>query len=100
MHIWALREEDDFTVKRRRSSRYPETKLCTLAYADDIAIISDTPDGAEHTLHRLVSSASCVGLEISKPKTEVIHIGDSDAPGPTTFPCGECSASALPHHHM
>ncbi|KAL8606933.1 hypothetical protein ACOMHN_048729 [Nucella lapillus] len=26
---------------------------------------------------------------MSKPKTEVIHIGDSDPPGPTTFPCGE-----------
>ncbi|KAL8624856.1 hypothetical protein ACOMHN_002549 [Nucella lapillus] len=84
-----LREEDGFTVKRRRSSCHPVTKLCTLAYADDIAIISDTPDGTERTLHRLVSSASRVGLEISKPKTEVIHIGDSDSPGPTTFPCGE-----------
>ncbi|KAL8611562.1 hypothetical protein ACOMHN_067246 [Nucella lapillus] len=42
-----LREEDGFTVKRRRSSRHPETKLCALAYADDIAIISDTPDGAD-----------------------------------------------------
>ncbi|KAL8584102.1 hypothetical protein ACOMHN_011717 [Nucella lapillus] len=40
-----LREEDGFTVKRRRSSRHPETKkLCALAYADDIAIISGTPD--------------------------------------------------------
>ncbi|KAL8587252.1 hypothetical protein ACOMHN_013336 [Nucella lapillus] len=84
-----LREEDGFTVKRRRSSRHPETKLCALAYADDIAFISDTPDGAERTLHRLVSSASRVGLEISKPKTEVIHIGDSDPLGPTTFPCSE-----------
>ncbi|KAL8562787.1 hypothetical protein ACOMHN_022662 [Nucella lapillus] len=84
-----LREEDGFTVKRRRSSRHPETKLCALAYADDIAIISDTPDGAERTLHRLVLSTSHVGLEMSKPKTEVIHIGDSDPPGPTTFPCGE-----------
>ncbi|KAL8558244.1 hypothetical protein ACOMHN_040942 [Nucella lapillus] len=63
-----LREEDGFTVKPRRSSRHPETKLCALAYADDIAIISDTPDGAERTLHRLVSSASRVGLEIRKPK--------------------------------
>ncbi|KAL8575680.1 hypothetical protein ACOMHN_055869 [Nucella lapillus] len=84
-----LREEDGFTVKQRRSSRHPETKLCALTYDDDIAIISDTPDGAERTLHRLVSSTSRVGLEISKPKTEEIHIGDSDPPGPTTFPCGE-----------
>ncbi|KAL8572721.1 hypothetical protein ACOMHN_030303 [Nucella lapillus] len=84
-----LREEDGFTVKRRRSLRHPETKLYALAYADDIAIISDTPDGAERTFHRFVSSASRLGLEISKPKTEVIHIGDSDPPGPTTFPCGE-----------
>ncbi|KAL8605045.1 hypothetical protein ACOMHN_018846 [Nucella lapillus] len=42
-----LREEGGFTVKRRRSSRHPETKLCALAYADDIAIISDTYDGAD-----------------------------------------------------
>ncbi|KAL8614931.1 hypothetical protein ACOMHN_059854 [Nucella lapillus] len=84
-----LREEDGFTVKRRRSSRHPKTKLCALAYADDIAISSNTPDGAERTLHRLVSSDSRVGLEISKPKREVIHIGDSDPPGPTTFSCGE-----------
>ncbi|KAL8586622.1 hypothetical protein ACOMHN_040130 [Nucella lapillus] len=90
-----LREEDGFTVKWRQRSRHPETKLCALAHADDIAIILDTPDGAERTLHRLVSSASRVGLEINKPKTEVIHIGDSDSSGPTTFPCGrrvsECS---------
>ncbi|KAL8565545.1 hypothetical protein ACOMHN_049521 [Nucella lapillus] len=84
-----LREEDGFTVKRRQRSRHTETKLCSLAYGDDIAIISDTPDGAERTLHRLVSSASRVGLEISKPKTEIIHISDSDPPRPTTFPCGE-----------
>ncbi|KAL8624354.1 hypothetical protein ACOMHN_012754 [Nucella lapillus] len=42
-----LREEDGFTVKRRRRSRHPKTKLCALAYADDIAIISDTPDSAD-----------------------------------------------------
>ncbi|KAL8582497.1 hypothetical protein ACOMHN_065885 [Nucella lapillus] len=84
-----LREGGGFTIKRRRSSRHPETKLCALAYADDIAIISDTPDGAERTVHRLVSCTSRVGLEISKQKTEVIHIGDSDPPGPTTFPCSE-----------
>ncbi|KAL8592336.1 hypothetical protein ACOMHN_044272 [Nucella lapillus] len=40
-----LREEDGF--KRGRSSRHPETKLCALLYADDIAIILDTPDGAD-----------------------------------------------------
>ncbi|KAL8624491.1 hypothetical protein ACOMHN_053034 [Nucella lapillus] len=47
-----LQEEDGFTVKRRRSSRQPETKLCSLAYADNTALILDTPDGAERTLHQ------------------------------------------------
>lgn len=67
--------EEGFTVRRRLSRRYPAVKLAALAYADDLALLSDNAYGAQQQLHRLEKAADTVGIKINVSKCRVISIG-------------------------
>ena len=45
--------EDGYTLKQANGHRHPAITLTALAYASNIAIISDSTSGAERTLRRL-----------------------------------------------
>ena len=58
-----------FTIQPRRSRRYPAKKLTDADYADDLALLADTIDGAQVFLARLEEFAASVGLHINGSKT-------------------------------
>ena len=59
-----------FTIQPRRSRRYPAKKLSDADYADDLALLADTIDGAQVFLARLEEFAASVGLHINGSKTK------------------------------
>ena len=76
---WVLRialpsADDGFLLHRRVGRRFPEKRLCVLAYADDLALLSSTVEGAQRQLDRLVEVAASVGLSINAQKTEVLTV--------------------------
>jgi hypothetical protein len=76
---WVLRtaiptEDDGFLLRRRVGRRLPEKRLSVLAYADDLALLSSTVEGAQRQLDRLIEVAGSVGLVINTRKTEVLTV--------------------------
>ena len=59
---------------KKRSKRYPATTATTTItdadYADDIAILANTPDQAETLLHSLERAAASIDLYANAHKTE------------------------------
>ena len=77
-----------YTLRRRQSTRSPEVRLPFLAFADDIALLSDNAADLQSALNRLFHSARKVGLEINASKTQSLHIGAPNST-PLTLPSGE-----------
>ena len=46
-------KENGFELMKKRSRRYPATTITDADYADDIAILANTPDQVETLLHNL-----------------------------------------------
>ena len=63
-------KENGFELTKKRSRRYPATKITDADYADDIAILANTPDQAETLLHSLERAAASIGLHVNAHKTE------------------------------
>ena len=80
--------ENGFELTKKRSRRYP-TKIITGAnYADDIALLANTPDQAETLLHSLERAAAGIGLHVNAHKTEYIcynQTGDICTPNGTSL---------------
>ena len=55
---------------KKRSRRYPAKTITDADYADDIAILANTPDQAETLLHSLERAAAGIGLYVNAHKTE------------------------------
>ena len=56
---------------KKRSRRYPATTITDADYADDIAILANTPNQAETLLHSLEqATAASIGLYVNAHKTE------------------------------
>ena len=65
-----IKENGFELTKKKRSRRYPATTITNADYADDIAILANTPDQAETLLHSLEQAAASIGLHINAHKTE------------------------------
>ena len=63
-------KEYGFELTKKRSRRYPATTITDADYADDIAILANTPDQAETLLHSLERAAANIGLYVNAHKTE------------------------------
>ena len=63
-------KENGFELTKKRSRRYPATTIADADYADDIAILANTPDQAETLLHSLERAAASIGLYVNAHKTE------------------------------
>ena len=63
-------KENGFELTKKRSKRYPATTITDADYADDIAILANTPDQAETLLHSLERAAASLGLYVNAHKTE------------------------------
>ena len=62
--------ENGFELTKKRSRRYPATTITDADYADDTAILANTPDQAETLLHNLERAAASICLYVNAHKTE------------------------------
>ena len=66
--------ESGFELTKKRSRRYPATTITDADYADDIALLANTPNQAETLLHSLERAAAGIGLHVNANKTEIYVI--------------------------
>ena len=62
--------ENGFELTKRRSKRYPAKTITDADYADDLALLANTPNQAETLLHSLERVAAGIGLHVNANKTE------------------------------
>ena len=62
----------NFTLKKARSRRYLTQTITDADYADDKALLANTPTQAESRLNCLEQAASGIGLHVNANKTEYI----------------------------
>ena len=57
-------------LTKKRSRRHPAKTITDADYADDIAILANTPNQTETLLHSLERAAAGIGLHVNAHKTE------------------------------
>ena len=57
---------------------YPAKTITDADYADDIAILANTPNQAETLLHSLEQAAAGIGLHVNAHKTEYMCFNQTD----------------------
>ena len=62
--------ENCFELTKKRSRRYPPKTITDADYADDIAILANTPNQAEILLLSLERAAADIGFHVNAHKTE------------------------------
>ena len=62
--------ENSFELTKKRSRRHPAKTITDADYADDIAILANTPSQAETLLHSLERATADIGLHVNAHKTE------------------------------
>ena len=62
--------ENSFVLRKKRSRRYPAKRITDADYADDIALLANTPNQAETLLHSLERAAAGIGPHVNAHKTE------------------------------
>ena len=62
--------ENSFALTKKRSRRYLAKTITDADYADDIAILANTPNQAETLLHSLERAAASFCLHVNAHKTE------------------------------
>ena len=62
--------ENGFELTKRRSKRYPAKTITDADYADDLALLANTPNQAETLLHSLERAAAGIVLHVNANKTE------------------------------
>ena len=62
--------ENGFMLTEKRSRKYTAKTITDADYADDIALLANTPNQAETLLHSLEWAAAGIGLHVNVHKTE------------------------------
>ena len=62
--------ENGFELTKKRSRRYPAKTITDANYADDIALLANTPNQAKTLMHSLERAAAGIGLRVNAHKTE------------------------------
>ena len=62
--------ENGFELTKKRSRRYPAKTITDTDYADDIALLANTPNQAETLLHSLERTIAGIGLHVNAHITE------------------------------
>ena len=76
--------ENGFELTKNRSRRYPAKTITYADYANDIAILANTPNQAETLQHRFERAPEGIGLHVNAHKTEYVcfnqagHISTQD----------------------
>ena len=64
--------ENVFELTKKRNRRYPAKTITDADYADDIAILANTPNQAETLLYSLERAAAGIGLYVNAHETEYV----------------------------
>ena len=67
-----IMKENGFKLAKERSRRYSAQTITDADYADNIALLANTPAQAETQLHSLERAAAGIGLHVNADKTEYI----------------------------
>ena len=70
--------EKGFELIKKRSRRYPAKTIIDADYADDIAILANTPNQAENLRHSLERAASGISFHVNAHKTEYMRYNQTD----------------------
>ena len=65
-------KENGFQLTKERNRRYPAQTITDPYFADDIALLANTPAQAKTLLHILERAAAGIGLHVNAHKTEYI----------------------------
>ena len=63
-------EENVFALAKERNRRRPAQTIMDADYADNIALLANTPTQAESLLHSLERATGCRGLHVNTDKKE------------------------------
>ena len=63
-------KENGFKLTKERSRTYSAQTITDTNYADDIALLANTPAQAKTLLHSLERAATGIGLHVNADKTE------------------------------
>ena len=63
-------KDNGFKLTKERSRRYHAQTITDADYADDLALLANTPTQAESLLHSLERAAARIGLHVNADKTE------------------------------
>ena len=63
-------KQNSFELTKKRSRRCPAKTITDADYAEDKAILANTPNEAETLLHSLERAAAGIGLHVNAHKTE------------------------------
>ena len=66
-------KDNSFKLAKEKSRRYPAQTITDVDYADDIALLENTPAQAKMLLHGLKRTASGIGLHANADKMEYIN---------------------------
>ena len=61
--------ENGYKLTKKRSRIYPAETITDAHYADDIAILANTPNQAETLQYSLERATECIGLHVNAHKT-------------------------------
>ena len=67
-------KKNGFELTKKRSRRYPTKTITDADYADDIAILANTPNQAETLLHSLEQANAGIGIHVNAHKTEYMSL--------------------------
>ena len=70
-------KENGFTQEKARNRRYPTRIITDTDYADDTALLANTPVQVESQLHRLEQAAGGISLHLNAGKTEHMSFNQS-----------------------
>ena len=80
--------ENGFELTKKRSRRHPAKTITDTEYADDIALLANTPNQTETLLHSLERAATGICLHVNAHKTEYMcfnQAGDISTLGGTSL---------------
>ena len=63
-------KENSFNLEKARRRRFPVETITDADYADDIALLANTPTQAESLLHSLDQAAGSISLHVNEDRTE------------------------------
>ena len=72
-----LMKENVFMLKNVRNRQYPVQTITDADYADDIALLANTPTQAETQLHRLDQAAGPISLHVNADETKYIYFNQN-----------------------